>query len=242
MNEITCTFDHLLTRLTLVGLKVKVSKCKFCSPLMIYPGIEILQGCTLVTDGLRILGVLVGSQDFATHFLNEVLCQDLVHINNFPLLGDTHVALGILSSYVAHRPSYFTWIVPPSFMFLLAGFDKKIMQVCGDIMDPGSWEFFQGPLVRHQVQLPIPFGGMGLLSMEDYASFAFLGSCILVASYLCFKFHISDKLILEEYDFQVEGGPTLVSIMFTCNARWPSSYSQGDAPFFESLAVIAPSL
>ncbi len=142
---------------------------------MIYLGIEILQGCTFVTDGLRILGVLVGSQDFATHFLNEVLCQDLVHINNFPLLGDAHVALGILSSYVAHRPSYLTRIVPPSFMFLLAGFDKKIMQVCEDIMGPGSWEFFQGPLVRHQVQLPISFGGMGLFSMEDYASLLFQG-------------------------------------------------------------------
>ncbi len=28
MSEITHTFDHLLTQLALVGLKVKVSKCK----------------------------------------------------------------------------------------------------------------------------------------------------------------------------------------------------------------------
>jgi hypothetical protein len=28
MSEISHTFDHLLTQLTLVGLKVKVSKCK----------------------------------------------------------------------------------------------------------------------------------------------------------------------------------------------------------------------
>jgi len=28
LNEIACTFDHLLTQLILVGLKAKVSKCK----------------------------------------------------------------------------------------------------------------------------------------------------------------------------------------------------------------------
>jgi hypothetical protein len=36
-------------------------------------------------------------QDFATHFLNEVLSQDMVHIHDLPFLGDTQVALGILS-------------------------------------------------------------------------------------------------------------------------------------------------
>jgi hypothetical protein len=43
----------------------------------------------LVTDGLRILGVLVGFQDFTTHFLDEVLFQDMVHIDGLPFLGDT---------------------------------------------------------------------------------------------------------------------------------------------------------
>jgi len=31
-----------------------------------------------------------------------------------------------------------------------------------------------------------------------------------VASYLCSKFHIFDRPILEEYVFQVEGGPHLL--------------------------------
>jgi hypothetical protein len=58
------------------------------------------QGYNLVKDGLRILGVLVGSQDFATHLLDEVLSQDMVHVDDLPLLGDTHVALGIFFSCV----------------------------------------------------------------------------------------------------------------------------------------------
>ncbi len=72
-SEITCAFDHLSTQLALIGLKVKLLKCKLWSPSNIFPNIKIPHGYTLVTDGLRILGVLVGSQDFASHFLDEVL-------------------------------------------------------------------------------------------------------------------------------------------------------------------------
>jgi hypothetical protein len=46
-------------------------------------------------------GVLMGFQDFAMHFLDEVLSHDVAHIENFPLLGDVYVTLGILSSCVA---------------------------------------------------------------------------------------------------------------------------------------------
>jgi hypothetical protein len=73
MSEITCAFNHLLTQLALMGLKVKVSKCKLWSPSRISLGIKILQGYILLTNGLHILGVPMGSQDFATHFLDEVL-------------------------------------------------------------------------------------------------------------------------------------------------------------------------
>jgi hypothetical protein len=38
-------------------------------------------------------------------------------------------------------------------------------------------------------------------SMEDYAPFAFLRSWAMVALYLCSKFHIFDKFILEKYVF-----------------------------------------
>jgi len=89
MNEITYAFDQLLTQLAVIGLRVKVSKCKFWSPSRILLSIEILQRCTLVTDGLHILGVQVGSQNFAMHFLNEDLSQDVAHINDLPFLVDT---------------------------------------------------------------------------------------------------------------------------------------------------------
>jgi hypothetical protein len=108
---------------------------------------KILQGYTLVTNGLGILGVLLGFRGFVTHFLDEVLSQDVVHIDDL-LLGDTQVALGILSSCVSRQPSYLTWTVSLSFMSFLTSFNKKIMQVCGDIMGPRSGESIQGHLVK----------------------------------------------------------------------------------------------
>jgi hypothetical protein len=80
----------------------------------------------LVINGLRILGVLVGFQDSTTHFLDEVLFQNMVHIDDFPLLGDAQVALGILSPCVACWPSYFTQTIPPfSFMFFFGEFQHE---------------------------------------------------------------------------------------------------------------------
>jgi hypothetical protein len=35
----------------------------------------------------------MGSHDFITHFLDEVLFQEVAHIDDLLFLGDTHVAL-----------------------------------------------------------------------------------------------------------------------------------------------------
>jgi len=92
----------------------------------------------LVTNGLHILDELVSSQNFATHFLDQVLSYDMMHINDLPLLGNAQVDLGILFSCVTRRPSYLTRTIPSfsSFMSFLANFDRRIMQVCEDIIDP----------------------------------------------------------------------------------------------------------
>jgi hypothetical protein len=45
MNEISRAFDHISTQLAQIGLKVKVSKCKFWNPLRTFPSINIFQGC-----------------------------------------------------------------------------------------------------------------------------------------------------------------------------------------------------
>jgi hypothetical protein len=167
VNEIVLAFDYLLTQLTLVELRVKVSKCKLWNPSKISSNINIPQGCILVIDGLRILGVSLGFQDFVMHFLDGNLFQDVVHNNDFPLLGDAQfenaqVVLDILSSCVICQPYFIRTIFPPfSFLSFLVNFNKKVVQICGDIMGPGLWDLIQGPLVRRQARLLISFGGIG---------------------------------------------------------------------------------
>jgi hypothetical protein len=157
---------------------------------------------------------------------------------------DALVALGILTSCVIHWPFYFTWTIYIFFLFVFfMGFDKRIMYVCGDIMGPRLWEIFQGLLARHHAQLLISFGGLGFFSMEDCAPFVFLGSWILVAPYLCFKFHIFNRLVLEEYVSQVEGGSHLLQSCL-CVTWYGLPFIVSEMHLsFESLVVIdAPSL
>ncbi len=91
----------------------------------------------------HILGVLVGFQVFAIHFLNEALSQNMAHIDDLLLIRDAQVVLGILASCVTCQPSYFIRTLPPfSSLSFLVGLNRKVMQVCGDIMVLGSWESF----------------------------------------------------------------------------------------------------
>jgi len=46
--------------------------------------------------------------------------------------------------------------------------------------------------------------------MEDCAPSSFLRSWVLAVLYLCSKFRIFDRPVMERYVFQVEGGPHLL--------------------------------
>jgi len=169
-SEIIPTFDHFSTQLALVGFRVKMSKCKLWSPSGNSLNIKFFYGYILVTNGLCILVIL-------SHFFNEVLSQEVAHIDDLPLFENTQVALGILSLCVIHEPSYFTQtILPFSFPSFLVSFNKRIMQICGDIMGLRSSEFIKGPLMGCQAQLLIFFYGIGFLSMRDCVASTFLGS------------------------------------------------------------------
>ncbi len=74
--------------------------------------------------------------------------------------------------------------------------------------------------------------------MEDYVPFALLGSWALVAPYLCFKFRIFDKPILEKYVSQVEGGPHLFQSCLCATQNDLPLIIREMHPSFESLIAI----
>jgi hypothetical protein len=62
------------------------------------------------------------------HFLDEVLSRDVVHIDDFILLGDSHVPLDILSSCVIYQPFYLRQtIFLFSSLFFLTCFNMRVM-------------------------------------------------------------------------------------------------------------------
>jgi hypothetical protein len=143
MSEIICTFDHLLTQLIFIGLKVKVSKCQSAifgvheGSLQAYKFFRATLWSQMAYAFWVCQWVLrTLSRIFWMRFYFRTWCISMI----FSPRRSSHVALGILFSCVTCRPSYLTWIVPlsSSFLFLLAGFEMKIMQVCKDIMGPRS--------------------------------------------------------------------------------------------------------
>jgi hypothetical protein len=112
-------------------------------------------------------GCVSGFSRLVTYFLDGALFQDVAHIDNLPFLGNSQVTLGILSSCVNRQPYLIRTILPFSFLSFLASFNKKVVQVCGDITCPRLWESIQGPLVR------LFWWYRFFLFMEDCAPFTF---------------------------------------------------------------------
>ncbi len=107
---------------------------------------------------------------------------------------------------------------------------------------------FLGPFNEVLSLTTIILSGISFLSMDDCAPSIFLRNWVLVVMYLCFRFHIFNRPILEEYVFQIEEGKRGggAHLLQSClHATWndlPLEVREMH-PFFESLIVIgAPSL
>ncbi len=68
-----------------------------------------------------------------------------MHIDDLLLLKNAQVALGILSSYVIHQPSYFTWTIPPFFFFLQRVLTRKFYKYVETIWVLGHGSLFKAP-------------------------------------------------------------------------------------------------
>jgi len=73
--------------------------------------------------------------------------------------------------------------------------------------------------------------------MEECAPFDFLRSWALIVPYLCFRFHIFDRPIWEEYVFQVEGGLHLLQSCLHAKQNGLPPIIRDIHPSFESLAL-----
>jgi hypothetical protein len=127
------------------------------------------------------------------HTSNIALQSIFSNLFHIMTLMSKHIKFPISTSFLSHLNNTYFYF----FLIFLTSFNKKVIKVCEDI---------SGQLAR----LPIFFGGLGLLSMEDCAPYVCIGSWALMVPYLCSTFCIFNRPVLEEYVFQVESGPYLL--------------------------------
>ena len=178
-------FSHFVLQLALLGLSVQPPKCVAWSPsgFGVFPVLP--EGVSYVTEGIRLLGVPLGTEEYVGGFLSSALEEDRCGLDQLQHLGDPQVAIRILTQVFAQRPSYLLRSCPPTPAFLegLRDYDSALWQtLLVDIL--GGVPLLSEEELRQpasQARLPVAQGGVGLLSTAVLAPIAFLGSFALAA-------------------------------------------------------------
>ncbi len=109
MIEIVLAFNRLMTQLILVGLKVKVSKCKLWSPFKHKDSSKLHFGHRWLTH----FGCASGFLKLCHMFFYGTLYQDVVHIDHLSLLGAL-VVVGIIAGQSIIFSIFFSSSVIPN--------------------------------------------------------------------------------------------------------------------------------
>jgi len=162
----------------------------------------------------------MGSQDYATHFLDLALFQNMVHIDDILLIGDTQVVMGILFSSITHWPSNFTQtVISSSFFFVSFGKFRQKNYAC-------MWRHYGFKIVGVFLR-PLSEASSLTINILWWYRLPFYGILCPVCFLRCWAlvhiyvigFCIFDKPILKEYVFQNLRGFTLASVMFRSNVK-----------------------
>jgi hypothetical protein len=145
LNEITRIFDHLLTQLTLVGFRVKMSKCKFWSPSGISLGIEDSSSLHLGHRWLTHFGCANGFlRLYFTFFRWGFISRHDIY-QWFSFRGRCPNCFGhfvLIDFLISHKQYLFFLLVS------FGEFRQESYACIWDIMGLRLWECFQGPLAR----------------------------------------------------------------------------------------------
>ena len=143
-----------------IGLSVNLSKCK------LYPKpevdkarlVDLFVGVEICEQGVRMLGVPFGSQDFKTKYLEDYrsnLSSDLSLLSNLPSLQHRFL---LLYFCWCRRPHYLLRCMSPEYMDL---FVSELNEVLFSELQ-SWWGLSLSADQRTQLMLPIRLGGMGL--------------------------------------------------------------------------------
>lgn len=96
VSFIPLTFNHFASQLALKGLVVQPCKCITWSPSNLFTNFSPPHGFCCLPNGIWVLGVFCGFVLFSSSFLQDILDEDVRHVNVFLGLRDVQVVFNIL--------------------------------------------------------------------------------------------------------------------------------------------------
>jgi hypothetical protein len=96
---VSFTYEHFQIELRAIGLFIQLQKCVAWSPFCLPFDFNTPSQFTTPLQGIKILGVPLGTSSFTSSFIKYVLLKGVQHVDLFLRMGDVHVAFGILTHY-----------------------------------------------------------------------------------------------------------------------------------------------
>ena len=136
------------------------------------------EGIEISNEGIVILGVPIGSEQFTSKFLQDLLTSHKKGLlSKLPKLGHSQTALILLRLCADTRVGYLNRLLNPSSaakQAFLKGHDANIVECLQQIL---SLPALDGQ-VKAQISLPLHMGGMGVASSYVISNAAYAGSVL----------------------------------------------------------------
>ncbi len=191
---VSSTFEHFQIELCGIGFSIQPQKC------IVWSFFGLPLDFNTPSEGIRILGVLLGTLTFTSSFIKNALLKDVWHVDLLLRMGDVQVVVGILIHCFMQHPLYFLWRTPPFSTFTGSFILKNsfLLQMFGHLLGPRFFDNPKGPLVRRRASFPITFGGIEFTLTSTITPTTYLRSWALVTLIIVARFMVDQHPFLFE--------------------------------------------
>ncbi len=145
---ISSTYEHFQIELCAIGFfYLTLEMCNM--PLVLSPNFNTPSQFNTPLEGIKILGVPLGTSSFKSSFIKNILLKDVWHVDLLLRLGNVRGAFGISIHCYAQHPSYLLRCTPPfpTFINTLVSFDSSF-QIFGRLLGLRSFDSPKGLLAH----------------------------------------------------------------------------------------------
>ncbi|CAI7902997.1 unnamed protein product [Closterium sp. NIES-54] len=154
-----------------VGLEVQAPKCRF----WVWEAFDSVQemplGMQRVEEGLTVVGIPIGAEDWEVARLWEQLRQLQTPLPWLPLLDHPQMASHLLAIAFSAQPMYLARTVPPRPEVV----DSSLEDCFEQLFPSGTWEFdpARSRLARLQLHLPVRLGDFGIRAVTSLSPLSY---------------------------------------------------------------------